>query len=65
MAQILPPTVHERLARCNERVFVDGIVPGALVELQVGTAVTSAVVASGGHTFTVPPLGIIGSTCSW
>ena len=51
MAQILPPTVHERLARCNERVFVDGIVPGALVELQVGTAVTSAVVASGGHTF--------------
>lgn len=56
MAQILPPTVHERLARCNERVFVDGIVPGALVELQVGTAVTSAVVASGGHTFTVPPL---------
>lgn len=56
MPETLPPTVHERLARCNERIFVDGLVTGALAELRVDGAVFSAIAGSGQHTFTVPPL---------
>jgi hypothetical protein len=56
MSITLPPTVHERLARCGERVFVDGLVSGATVELHVDGAVFTDTVSGGGHTFTVPPL---------
>ena len=56
MAIPLPPTVHERLARCSERVFVDGLVAGATVELHVDSAVFAATVNGGGHHFVVPPL---------
>ena len=56
MATTLPPTVHERLARCGERVFVDGSAAGATVELHVDGAVFTATGSGGGKTFTVPPL---------
>jgi dienelactone hydrolase len=56
MSITLPPTVHERLARCGTRVFVDGIVPGATVELHVDVAVHSASVTGTSRTFDVPPL---------
>ena len=56
MATTLPPTVHERLARCGERVFVDGSAAGATVELHVDGAVFTATGSGGGQTFSVPPL---------
>lgn len=56
MSITLPPTVHERLARCGERVYVDRIKSGATVELHIDGAVFTAVVAGGSHTFNVPPL---------
>jgi hypothetical protein len=52
----LPPTVHERLALCGERVFVDGLVPGATVELHVDSAILTTTTSGGGHTFVVPQL---------
>jgi hypothetical protein len=44
------------LARCGERVFVDGSAAGATVELHVDGAVFTATGSGGGQTFTVPPL---------
>jgi hypothetical protein len=35
MPTTLAPTVHERLARCGERVYVDGLVVGADVVCQL------------------------------
>jgi hypothetical protein len=52
----LPPTVHERLARCGEQVFVDGIVAGSTVELTIDAVTLTATVHSASHTFGVPPL---------
>jgi dienelactone hydrolase len=52
----LPPTVHERLARCAEQVFADGISTGATVELHIDNAVFPVNGTGQGHTFTVPPL---------
>lgn len=54
MAQMLPPTVYERVAHCNERILVDGISSGALVELHIGTDIYSTVVAANSHAFAVP-----------
>jgi hypothetical protein len=56
----LPPTVHERLARCAEQVFVDGLVAGAKVELHVDNMVLTATATGGGHTFSVPPRITVG-----
>jgi hypothetical protein len=56
MSTPLPPTVHERLARCGERVFVDGLVAGATVELHVDGTVLTQTASGSRRTFTVPPL---------
>ena len=48
--------MHERVARCGERVFVDGLVAGATVELHVDAAVFTATTSGGSRTFTVPAL---------
>ena len=52
----LAPTVHERLARCGTRVFVDGLVLGADVVLSVGGTEFSHTATGASHTFTVPSL---------
>lgn len=52
----LAPTVHERLARCGTRIYVDGLVAGADVVLSVGGSEFSHTATSGSHHFTVPPL---------
>lgn len=52
----LPPTVHERLARCGTRVFVDGLISGALVELDVGGTISTHTALAGVQSFIVPPL---------
>ncbi|MBI4279469.1 MAG: hypothetical protein HY660_13525, partial [Armatimonadetes bacterium] len=52
----LVPTVHERLARCGTRVFVDGLASGAEVVLSVGGTEFSHIATGGAHTFTVPSL---------
>ena len=53
----LPPTVHERLARCGTQVLVTGLAPGADVEVDIG-GVTVAFTATqgGGRNLTVAPL---------
>ncbi len=56
MSITLPPTVHERLARCGTRVFIDGVVPGATVELHVDAIVQTATVAGASRNFNVQPL---------
>lgn len=53
---ILTPTVHERLARCNTRVYVSGLVAGANVVLSVDGNDFTHTATSGFHAFTVPPL---------
>ncbi|HVR99280.1 MAG TPA: hypothetical protein VMW27_21850 [Thermoanaerobaculia bacterium] len=52
----LVPTVHERLARCNTAVYVDGLVTGATVELSVDGTPFSVTAMGGGHVFAVPSL---------
>lgn len=62
MSITLPPTVHERLARCGTRVRVSGLVPGADVLLSIvgpppaGEAQYTHTATSSAHMFTVPPL---------
>jgi hypothetical protein len=56
MSTLLTPTVHERLARCGQRVDVDGLAVGATVELDVDGAVSTVVATGGDHRFTVPGL---------
>ncbi|HJQ33112.1 MAG TPA: hypothetical protein VJ866_13070 [Pyrinomonadaceae bacterium] len=56
MSNTLAPTVHERLARCNERVYVDGLVTGAEVVLSVDGTTFSHIATGDGHTFIVPSL---------
>ena len=53
---ILPPIVHERLARCGERVFVDGLFPGATAELHVDDAIYTVTTGGSSHNFVVPQL---------
>jgi hypothetical protein len=52
----LPPTVHERVAACNTRIFVNGIAPGADVQIEAGPNSVSETVTSSSRTFTVPEL---------
>lgn len=52
----LVPTVHERLARCGTRVYVDGLESSAEVILSVGGTEFSHIASGGSHTFTVPSL---------
>lgn len=56
MAILLPPTVHERLVRCAERVFVDGLVNGATVELHIDDSVFTATATGQSRNFVVPGL---------
>lgn len=53
---LLPPTVHERLARCGTQVALSGLVAGATVEVTVGAAVHTFTATGGGFGLTVPPL---------
>ena len=53
---LLTPTVHERLARCGTRIFVDGLAAGADVELDVGGSVTSFAATGAGSNVVVGPL---------
>lgn len=52
----LPPTVHERLARCGTRVLLTGLIPGADVELNIDGNVLSFSPSGGRQVVTVPPL---------
>jgi hypothetical protein len=52
----LAPTVHESLARCGERVFVDGLVTGADVVLSVDGVEFALSAVGASHNFVVPPL---------
>lgn len=53
----LPPTVHERIARCGEQVRLTGLVNSADVELQIGSDPPISFSASGGsRNVAVPPL---------
>lgn len=52
----LPPTIHERLARCNEQVFIDGLIKGAAVELFIDGDRIEFVAATNAQTLNVPPL---------
>src|ERR1044072_5311253 len=53
---LLPPTVHERLARCGTSIVIRGLVGGATVEVDVSGARYSFVAAGAGHNLGVPPL---------
>ncbi len=53
---ILPPTVLERLARCGNRIYVNGLVSGADVVVTVGGVEHSFVAAGSSHVLNVPPL---------
>lgn len=52
----LPPTVHERLARCGSHVLVTGLVSTADVQLDVGGFMISFTASSGARNVPVPPL---------
>lgn len=52
----LVPTVHERLARCGTSVFVDGLVTGAEVVLDVGGVELTHPATGPAHVFAVPSM---------
>ena len=52
----LPPTIHERLARCNEQVYIDGLIPGAVIELFIDSDRIEFVAATNAQTLNVTPL---------
>lgn len=52
----LAPTVHERLGRCGERVYVDGLVTGADVLLSVDGIEFPHAATGASHNFVVPAL---------
>jgi hypothetical protein len=56
MPTTLVPTVHERLARCGLRVFVDGLVSGADVVLSIDGVDIMQTATGGGLTFVTPSL---------
>jgi hypothetical protein len=56
MPTTLAPTIHERLARCGERVFVDGLVTGAEVVLSIDGVEFTHIATGAAHRFVVPPL---------
>jgi hypothetical protein len=53
---ILPPTVHERLARCGTRVLVTGLITGADVTVTVGGTSDSFVATGPARSVAVPSL---------
>lgn len=52
----LAPTVHQRLGRCGERVYVDGLVTGAEVVLSVDGVEFAHTATAHSHDFVVPAL---------
>ncbi|MBM4441529.1 MAG: hypothetical protein FJ027_14035 [Candidatus Rokubacteria bacterium] len=52
----LAPTVHERLARCGTRIFVDGLVSGADVRLSIDGAETAFTATGSARHVAVPAL---------
>lgn len=52
----LTPTVHERIARCGTQVFVDGLVIGADVELEVNGNIIPFTATGSSSNVTVPSL---------
>jgi dienelactone hydrolase len=53
---LLPPTVHERIARCGTEVALSGLVAGATAEVSVAGAVHTVVATGSRHSLTVAPL---------
>jgi hypothetical protein len=53
---VLPPTVHERLARCGTHVYVSGLITDADVVLTINGFDHHHVATGASHTFVVPSL---------
>lgn len=56
MVTTLVPTVHERIARCNTSIYVDGLVPGADVIVAVDAVEHNFTASGGSFHLTVPSL---------
>jgi hypothetical protein len=52
----LPPTIHERLARCGTEVYLTGLITGAAVELRIDGTTQTFTATGHARNVTVPPL---------